>query len=493
MIAYLIRFILCSAILYGYYHFFLRNGRFHQYNRIYLVLIIVAGSCLPLLHFTFFFQNEITDYAALAAHKINQLSVVLPELVIANRAQKDPAGSFAEEIVYGFITLLLLTRIGIATIKVVRLKKGQTSKMINGIKVFETSHPNATFSLFNWLFWNHVVDPDSKKGQLLFDHETYHIRQRHSLDLLFIELIMAFAWFNPVLYFIRKELKIIHEFLADQYATKQISKQDYAQLLVLYAMGPGYYNQLTLPFANNQLKRRITMLTKNKGNTFLYLRKFMVIPLMAVAFLLFSFTYLEKPLSGLMTQSILTSNSSTPQPGASPTKTQVNKSVNEKAAIPVAGNTLQKKEIHTTAINSSAIPKTDLQLKMPEQIHPVIIPVLMGKDTVPAEIREEIFTKMEVPPKYDGDWPVFLRDNLDVTVPEKQKAPAGNYQALIQFVIDTKGAMSNVKVIRDPGYGMGAEAMRVIEASGKWIPGKQNKRDVKAYVQQPITFRITDK
>jgi len=92
--------------------------------------------------------------------------------------------------------------------------------------------------------------------------------------------------------------------------------------------------------------------------------------------------------------------------------------------------------------------------------------------------------------KYSGDWVRFLTANLRGDVPVKNGAKPGNYQALIQFIVDKEGNVSNVKVIKEPGYGMGEEAVRVIKTSGKWIPAVQNNHVVKAYRKQPITFQV---
>lgn len=103
----------------------------------------------------------------------------------------------------------------------------------------------------------------------------------------------------------------------------------------------------------------------------------------------------------------------------------------------------------------------------------------------------EIFTKVEVEAAYPGGyvaWRNFLQTNLRADVGQKNGAPAGTYTALIQFIVDINGNVSDVKAVSKNGYGMEEEAMRVISKSGKWTPAMQNKRYVKAYRKQPITF-----
>ncbi|MBO9684791.1 MAG: energy transducer TonB [Flavisolibacter sp.] len=106
------------------------------------------------------------------------------------------------------------------------------------------------------------------------------------------------------------------------------------------------------------------------------------------------------------------------------------------------------------------------------------------------EDHEPIVTTVERDPEYPGDWKRYLETNLRTDVAIDSGAAAGSYQAIVQFVVDVQGMVSELKVLKDPGFGMGAEAMRVIKKSGKWKPAIQDGRQVKAYRKQPITFTI---
>ncbi|ANH82345.1 energy transducer TonB [Niabella ginsenosidivorans] len=113
-------------------------------------------------------------------------------------------------------------------------------------------------------------------------------------------------------------------------------------------------------------------------------------------------------------------------------------------------------------------------------------------ETKPVEKEPEIFTKVEKDAEYPGDWPRYLQTNLRGEVPVDNGAAPGSYQVIVQFVVDVQGNVSDVKVLKDPGYGMGDEAVRVIKRSGKWKPAIQNGRQVKAYRKQPITFQVQE-
>lgn len=127
----------------------------------------------------------------------------------------------------------------------------------------------------------------------------------------------------------------------------------------------------------------------------------------------------------------------------------------------------------------------------------VILPVgeIDGKgvvETKSVEKDDTPFTKVEKEAEYAGDWTRFLTTNLRGEVPVDNGAAPGSYQVTVQFVVDINGAVSDIRILKDPGFGMAAEAIRVIKKSGKWKPAVQNGNIVKAYRKQPITFQVLE-
>jgi protein TonB len=104
----------------------------------------------------------------------------------------------------------------------------------------------------------------------------------------------------------------------------------------------------------------------------------------------------------------------------------------------------------------------------------------------------EIWTVVEVPAKYDGDWIKFLYRNLNGNVPIDNSAPAGKYNVLIQFVVDKEGNISDIQPLTSHGFGMEQEAIRVLKKAKGWKPGIQNGHEVKSYHRQPITFVVEE-
>jgi TonB-dependent SusC/RagA subfamily outer membrane receptor len=152
-----------------------------------------------------------------------------------------------------------------------------------------TNDSQAPFSFFNWLFWNQEIELKSNKGEQVFRHELFHIHQKHSLDIVFLEVVSMVFWINPFFHLIKKETRAIHEFLADQYALDNGEKWNYAETLLMYALQTKH--SLVNPFFHNQIKRRIAMITNPQKTSHQYLRKLLVLPVAAVVVTLFAFSY----------------------------------------------------------------------------------------------------------------------------------------------------------------------------------------------------------
>ena len=109
------------------------------------------------------------------------------------------------------------------------------------------------------------------------------------------------------------------------------------------------------------------------------------------------------------------------------------------------------------------------------------------------EDKDKIFEKVEIEPLFKGGesaWYRYLEANLDPGVPFDNGAPAGSYKVYVKFVVSKDGTISDVRPLTSHGYGMEAEAVRVIKESPTWIAAIQNGRSVNAYCRQPIIFHV---
>lgn len=112
-----------------------------------------------------------------------------------------------------------------------------------------------------------------------------------------------------------------------------------------------------------------------------------------------------------------------------------------------------------------------------------------------ADADQKIFVKVEEEAAFTGGiskWKSFLESNLNAGIPAQKGAPAGSYSVIIQFVVYKDGSIGDTKALTHHGYGMEAEALRVIRKSPAWTPARQNGKSVSSYRKQPITFLVSE-
>ena len=296
LLYYLLQMIVASGILYGYYHFVLRNKRFHHYNRFYLLAAMVISIAIPFLNIPVYFTHEQTN-SSVVLHGLTVFSFSdFNEGTAQILSAPARMNLFTwENILYSFYILiasLILFRIIFSLKKIRTISKNNPVEEIENIHFVNTDEPGTPFSFFRWLFWNRKIELRSEKGEQIFRHELFHIEQKHSQDIIFTELLTVIFWINPFFHLIKKELKAIHEFLADEFAVKENEKWEYAELLLMQAFNTQV--NLTNPFFHNQIKRRIAMITSSNKPKYQYLRKILVLPIAAIVVALFAFSYKMK-------------------------------------------------------------------------------------------------------------------------------------------------------------------------------------------------------
>jgi hypothetical protein len=197
ILVYLLQMIITSGILYGYYHFFLRNKIFHRYNRYYLLMVVVISIVIPFLNIPVYFTNEDTDNSFVMQTLSVIASPAQEETTISVVAQSTQTGYnwFSWQnifyAVYFLIAIAFITRILLSVRKIKIISKNYPSEKIGDINFVNTTEPGTPFSFFKWLFWNKEIELQSEKGEQIFRHELFHIQQQHSADIVFIETITA--------------------------------------------------------------------------------------------------------------------------------------------------------------------------------------------------------------------------------------------------------------------------------------------------------------
>jgi hypothetical protein len=283
---YLLKVILVSGILTGYYWVSLRNKRFHHYNRFYLVGALLLSWGLPLLNLQWFY---FTPEPASPIHRVAKLIYFSPNTLNASTMSWDELVGVALIVVAGILVIAFLR--GIAQLFLIK-SKGRVTPM-DRFDFIETSVEDAPFSFFRNLFWKKECALNDENGQRMLHHEITHIEQYHSFDKVLATLSTCLAWMNPFFWLIRKELEVVHEFIADEAAITNNDASQLAEMLLAAQFSPTLFSN-GQSFFYSSIKRRILMLTASKKTSYSYARRLLVLPITLGALALLSFTIRNK-------------------------------------------------------------------------------------------------------------------------------------------------------------------------------------------------------
>lgn len=286
-IYYFLQVVFCSAIMMGYYWLVLRNNKFHQYNRFYLLAIAALSWIVPLIKIHWNetnFSDDTNIYYLLSA--VAESNTELESSFKLNWYNISWQNGL--KLLYIGGALILLGSLIVSMLRIYQLFKSNRTSSLGQIDLVITNAKGTPYSFFKYIFWNEAIDMNSTTGQQILQHEITHVKEKHSYDKLFVQLILIAGWFNPLFWLIKKELHMIHEFIADKKCVDNGDTASLAQML-LTAAYPQHNFSLTNSFFFSPIKRRIAMLSKQTNTKFSYLRRLIVLPLLAIIVVLVAF------------------------------------------------------------------------------------------------------------------------------------------------------------------------------------------------------------
>ena len=286
---YILKSSVCLAIFYLFYRLLLARETFHRFNRFSLLGILLLSCLLPLVEVSVKQETE-----------VHQTMLTLEQLLMmADAVNATEAGARAETATVTWIQVALLVYLaGIVffafrnVYSLVRLlmllksgKKEDIGSYLPGRKERVTLivH-NCDIAPFSWMGYIVISRKDlEENGREILIHELAHIHNRHSWDLLVADVCIFFQWFNPASWLLKQELQNIHEFEADETVIKEgVDAKQYQLLLIKKAVGTRLYSMAN-SFNHSKLKKRITMMLKEKSNPWARLKYLYVLPLAAIA------------------------------------------------------------------------------------------------------------------------------------------------------------------------------------------------------------------
>ena len=265
------------AVFYLFYRLLLAHETLHRLNRLVLLGTAVVSMVLPLCVITVH-RTVLVPVTSMETEE----TALAPSTMVAGEAAAEPVWPTVLGVVFFLGVALVLLKTILSVVKVcILIHKSELHPQPDGITLAVCSQDLAPFS------WMHYIvlsrrDYDSPDAAILA-HERAHIRLKHSWDVMLVDLLTAWQWFNPVMWQLRADLRSIHEFEADAAVLSQgIDARQYQYLLVRKAMATGGYSVVN-SIGHSTLKKRINMMLKHKSNAFSALKVLYVIPLVMAA------------------------------------------------------------------------------------------------------------------------------------------------------------------------------------------------------------------
>jgi len=411
--------------------FFSRQASFIT-NRFILLVGIISSIIIPFININTPAPNQLNFYIELKAVE-----------VFANGSEVVKNSSFYSfsqilGYIYVFGILIFSAKFFYQLIQMSTLFfRSEIVKIPQG-KIVYTNREHPVFSFLWWIF----ISSKSEHGNqldIILNHEKVHIKQKHSIDLLLLELLAIVQWINPFVWLYRNLVRQNHEFIADRVVIRTGIPDDTYQELLL-----GNYKSLKLGFANSfnhsLTFKRLVMMKKNISNKQSVIKLLIIIPIVLTSVYFISCSKSE---------------------------------------------------------NSSAIQNesTDLQKKNAEIKEPVTI-TENGKTatSVPLEqIADEEISNfpLDVKPVYPGGDKELIKYIVTNTVyPKIAKEKGIQGTVYVRFVITKTGEVAQPKVMRAADPLLEEEAIRVVKSLPKWKPGEKEGKPVNVWFIIPVKFKL---
>jgi TonB family protein len=471
LFVYILKSSFCLAVFYLFYRLLLSRETFHRFNRIALLGILLLSCLLPFVEVSV--RRPVEMYQTMMTWE--------QWLLLADLAGTETHAVQVQENVVTWIQgLLLVYLFGILFFMLrniyslfglwLLLKSGRREKVsdyvVTVVKAVLIVHER-DISPFSWMRYIVISQKDlHENGREILTHELAHIRNRHSWDLFAADICIFFQWFNPAAWLLKQELQNIHEYEADETVINEgVDARQYQLLLIKKAVGTRLYSMAN-SFNHSKLKKRITMMLKEKSSPWARLKYLYVLPVAAIAVTAFA-------------------------------RPEVSETVEEISAVKVNDLTAI---VETKVAESSgqllpvqSVPKDSVNRKSKvavQQMDELVVVGYASKDSV--KDREPVFNVVEQMPSFPGGMEAlmqYLAKNMRYPVEAQKNKVQG--RVVVGFIVSKDGDIKKAHILRGVDPELDAEAIRVIESMPRWMPGMQRGKAVAVSYTLPVMFRLT--
>ena len=471
LFVYILKSSFCLAVFYLFYRLLLSRETFHRFNRIALLGILLLSCLLPFVEVSV--RRPVEMYQTMMTW---EQWLLLTDLA----GTETHAVQVQENVVTWIQGLLLVYLFGILFFMLrniyslfglwVLLKSGRREKVsdyvVTVVKAVLIVHERE-ISPFSWMRYIVISQKDlHENGREILTHELAHIRNRHSWDLFAADICIFFQWFNPAAWLLKQELQNIHEYEADETVINEgVDARQYQLLLIKKAVGTRLYSMAN-SFNHSKLKKRITMMLKEKSSPWARLKYLYVLPVAAIAVTAFA-------------------------------RPEVSETVEEISAVKVNDLTaiVETKVAESSGqlLPAQSVPKDSVNRKSKvavQQMDELVVVGYASKDSV--KDREPVFNVVEQMPSFPGGMEAlmqYLAKNMRYPVEAQKNKVQG--RVVVGFIVSKDGDIKKAHILRGVDPELDAEAIRVIESMPRWMPGMQRGKAVAVSYTLPVMFRLT--
>ncbi|QDO93644.1 blaR1 peptidase M56 family protein [Formosa sediminum] len=454
MLHYILQTIAFQLFFLLVFDLFLKHETFFNWNRFYLLFTPIASLILPVIKINSFKQLVPQSYV-----------IQLPEVILnpdANTLQTQLLPTVYLKNSTSFWSWETILYLGVVVaaviflVKIYRLIKtivNSYKNEENGLTIVTIKNSTTAFSFFNYVFLGDCI-PKHTYATIL-SHESVHIKQKHSIDLLLFELLRILFWFNPLVYMYQNRMVTLHEYIADALVVKHQDKTTYYQNLLSQVFDVNHISFINPFFKQSLIKKRIIMLTKSKSKQIHLLKYALLVPMVCSMLL---YTSCDKEADNSESTEMKTSEEQLQE--------KIDKLMEENPNV----------KIEISDVESTS----DVDVEVPYSVveHP---PVFSGCEDVPTAEQKNCFS---------GKISQFVGQNFNTDL-ATTLGLSGRQRISVLFKIDKSGDIKDVKA-RAPHPELEAEAIRVINKLPKMQPGKQKGKEVTVPYVLPIVFEVQE-
>ncbi len=454
------------ALLSLIYMLFLRNETFFRLNRIFLLVSVVFSIVLPFLKFRIYNPQPILLPEVTVTPYRNLLEAVAIYGQDFSGAMEQTISSSRIIIVIYFLGMLFfLSRFVFRLIQISLLISKNPVQRSGNIKFVSIEKDFSPFSFLDYIFIN-PAKKEEKGYEKMVVHEIEHIKQGHTFDVLILEIMAVFQWFNPFMWILKRVIRENHEFLADRAVLNSgISRARYKELLLNQAVG--FQLNMTNNFNSSLIKNRIKMISKIKSSKIANVKY--AFGILSIVALLIAFACEQKesiePVS--KEEDIVTVKSTILDDG----RIKIEGTAEDLEKYKSLFSDVQGFEIQTDSLGNLFLVKQKA----------------LKSKTLPE--GEQTFFVVEDMPEFPGG-ELALRKYIanNVNYPEDAAKNGIQGKVYVTFVVTKDGGIANAKIARGVAPSLDKEALRVVNGLPKWEPGKQRGEYVNVSYTIPINF-----